>query len=105
LQNPFALTPTSPAHSPVLIEIHYITGVNSAMDPNVNTYKIYMYLSHDINHKTRILTILNNQPTQMQSVGLPTSPEELDALHVEENSTYRYVQHLMTKPLPTQLRY
>jgi hypothetical protein len=47
-----------------------------------------MYLSHDIDHKTSINSILTNQLAQMQAAGLPTSPEGLDALHVHENSTY-----------------
>jgi hypothetical protein len=82
LQSSFALTPLSSAHSPVLIENQYLTGVHSAKDPNVSTYKTYMYLPHEINHKTTISTILNNQIAQMQSVGLPTFPEGLDALQV-----------------------
>ena len=80
LQSPFALTPLSPAHILVLIETQYLTGVHSAKDPNVSTYKIYMYLPHDINHKSTSLTILNNQLTQMQYDCLPTSLKELDAM-------------------------
>ena len=63
LHSPFALTPLSPAHNPVLIENQYLTGVHSAKDPNVSTYTIYMYLPHDVNHKTTILTIFQ-QPTR-----------------------------------------
>jgi hypothetical protein len=65
LQNTFTLTPLSPTHNPVLIKNQYLTGVHLAKDPNVSTYKIYMYLPHDINHKTTILTSLNNQVPQM----------------------------------------
>ena len=43
---------------------------------------IYMYLPPNDNYKTAILTILTNQLAHMQSVGLPTSPEGLDAVHV-----------------------
>jgi hypothetical protein len=60
LQSPLALTPLSPAHSPVLLENQYLTGVPSAKDPNVSTYTIFMYLPHDADHKTIIQTILTN---------------------------------------------
>jgi len=61
LQSPLALTPRSPAHNLVLLENQYLTRVHSAKDPNINTYKIYIYLPHDIDHKTVILTILSNE--------------------------------------------
>jgi len=83
-----ALTPLSPAHSLVLIEDQYLTGVHSAKDPNTNTYIIFMYLPHDADHKTIIKPILINQLVHMQSAGLLTSPDGLDALQVQENSTY-----------------
>jgi hypothetical protein len=60
MQNPLALTPMSPAHSPVLIENQYLTGVHSAKDPNVSTYTNYIYLPHDDSHKITIHTILTN---------------------------------------------
>ena len=41
-----------------------------------------MYIPHDNNHKTTILAILTNQLARMQSDGLPTSPEGMDALQV-----------------------
>jgi len=111
LQNPCALTPLSPAHNPVLIENQYLTGVYSAKSPNVISYKIYVCLPHDINHKTTILTFINNHLTQMQSLGLPTSPGGLDALQVEENSTYPVCPELDDEPItntteviPSQLR-
>ena len=88
LPSPFALTPLSPAHSPVLLENQYRTGVHSAKDPNISTYKIYLSLPHDVDHKTTIHTILTNQLTQMQAAGLPISQDGLDALQVQENSTY-----------------
>jgi hypothetical protein len=101
----------SPAHSPVLILNQYLTGVHSAKDPNVNTYTIYMYLPHEVNHKTTIFTILTNQLAHMQSDGLPTSPEGMDALQVQENSTYPICLELDDEPItstteviPTQLR-
>ncbi len=47
-----------------------------------------MYLPHDADHKAIIRTILTNQLAHVQSAGLPTSPEGLDALQVQENSTY-----------------
>jgi hypothetical protein len=87
MQSPLALIPLSPTHSPVLIENQYFTGVHSVKDPNVSTYTIYMYLPHNDNHKTTILTILTNKLAHMQSVGLPTSPEGLNALQVQENFT------------------
>jgi hypothetical protein len=87
-QSPLALTPLSPALSPALIENPYLTGVHSAKDPKFSTYTIFMYLPHDADHKTIIKTILLNQLVHMQSVGLPTSPEGLNALQVQENSTY-----------------
>jgi hypothetical protein len=80
LQSPFALTPLSPAHNPILLENQYLTGVHSAKDPNTSTYKIYIYIPHDIDYKTTINTILTNQLAHMQSAGLPTSPEGMDAL-------------------------
>ena len=61
LQSPLALTPLSPAHSPILLENQYLTGVHSAKNPNIGTYKIYMYLPRGIVHKTTILTLLTNQ--------------------------------------------
>jgi hypothetical protein len=47
-----------------------------------------MYLPHDADHKTIIKTILFNQLVHMQSAGLSTSPEGLNALQVQESSTY-----------------
>ena len=60
LQSPLAFNPLSPAHSPVLLEDQYLTGVHSAKDPIVSTYTIFMYLPHDADHKTIIQTILTN---------------------------------------------
>ena len=54
LQSSFTLTPLSPAHNPVLIENQYLTGVHSAKDKKVSTYKNLMYLPHGINHKAMI---------------------------------------------------
>ena len=88
LQSPLALTPLSPAHSPVLIENQYFTGFHSAKDPNASTHTIFMYLPHDSDQKAIIRTILTNQLAHMQSAGLPTSPEGLDALQFQENLTY-----------------
>jgi len=65
----------------------------------MSTYKIYMYIPHDVDHKTTILTILTNQLAQMQSDGLPTSPEGLDALHVQEHSTYHVSPELDDEPI------
>jgi hypothetical protein len=111
MQSPIALSTMSPAHSPILIENQYLTGVHSAKEPNVITYTIYMYLPHDVDHKTAILTILTNELAHMQSVGLPTSPEGLDALQVQENSTYPIRIELDDEPIaitteviPSQLR-
>jgi hypothetical protein len=106
LQNPFALTSLSPAHNQVLIENQYLTGVHSAKDHNVSTYNIYMYLPRDIHHKTIILTIIDNQLTQMQPVGLPTFPEGLDRTPYRWRKTRhtRYAQNLMMISSPTQLR-
>jgi hypothetical protein len=99
LQSPLALIPISPAHNSILLENQYLTGVHSAKDHNISTYKIYMYLPHDVDHKTLILTILTNQLTQMQSAGLPMSPEGLDALQVQENSTYPVSPELDDEPI------
>jgi hypothetical protein len=70
-----------------------------------------MYLPFDVDHKATILTILKNQLTQMESAGLPTSPEGLDALQVEENSTYPVCPEIDAEPItsttegiPSQLR-
>jgi len=70
-----------------------------------------MYLPHDDRHKTTILTILTNQLAHMQSLGLSTSPEGLDALQVQENSTYPVHPELDDEPItntteviPSQLR-
>jgi hypothetical protein len=111
LQSPLALTPVSPAHSPVIIENQYLTGVHSAKDPNVSTYTIYMYLPHDLDHEIAIHMILNNQLSNMKSAGLSTSPEGLDALHVQEISTYPVRPELDDEPItntteviPSQLR-
>jgi hypothetical protein len=82
-----------------------------AKDPNISTYKIYLYLPNDVDHKATINTILTNQLAEMQSVGLPTSPEGLDALHVQENSAYPVTPEFddepitnTTKVIPTHLR-
>ena len=88
LQSPLALTPLSPAHSPVLIENQYLTGVHSAKDPNISSYTVYLYLPHGIDHKTAIHQILSNQLDNMHNSGLPTSSEGLEALKVQENSNY-----------------
>jgi hypothetical protein len=72
----------------VLIENQNLTGVHSTKDPNISFYTIFMYLPHDADHKTIIKTILTNQLAHMQTARIPTSPEELDALRVQENSTY-----------------
>jgi len=42
LQSPLALTPLSPAHSPFLIDNHYLIGVYSAKDPSVSSYTLFM---------------------------------------------------------------
>jgi len=99
LQSPLALTPLSPAHSPVLIENQYLTGVHSAKDPNVSSYTIYMYLPHDIARGTAVHQSLTNQLGNMQSVGLPTSLEGLHALQVQENSTYPVRPELDDEPI------
>ena len=49
---------------------------------------MFMYLPNDADNKTTIRIILTTQLTHMQTTGLPTSPEGLDALHVQENSIY-----------------
>ena len=71
----------------------------------------FLYLPHDIDHETTIFLILTNQLENMQSDGLPTSPEGLDALHVQENSTYPVRPELNDEPItittevmPSQLR-
>ena len=61
--------------------------MNSAKDPNTSSYKIYMYLHHDANHEAAVHQILTNQLEAMQSAGLPSSMECLDAIQVHENST------------------
>jgi hypothetical protein len=80
LQSPLALTPLSPAHSPVLIENQYLTGATSTKDPNTSSYKIYMFLPHDSDHEAAVTQILTNQLEAMRSAGLPTSLEGLDAI-------------------------
>jgi hypothetical protein len=111
LQSPLALNPLSPAHSPVLIENQYLTGTHSAKDPNISTYKIFLYLPHEVDLKATITTIINNQLAQMQAAGLPTSPEGLEALQVQENSDYPIIPEIdddphtnTTEVLPTHLR-
>jgi hypothetical protein len=99
LQSPLSLTPLSPEHSPLLIENQYLTGSHSAKDPNVNSYTIFVYLPNDADHKTLIKTILTNHLAYMQSAGLPTSPEGLDALQVQENSTYPVKPEYDDKPI------
>ena len=111
LQSPLALNPLSPAHSPVLLENQYLTGVHSGKDPNISTYKIFLYLPHEVNIKATITSIINNQLAQMQTAGLPTSPDGLEALQVCENSDYPVHPEIddepitnITEVLPTQLR-
>ena len=65
LQSPLGLTPLSPAHSPLLIENHYLTGVHTAKDHNILTYTVFMYLPHDAEYKTTARTILTTQLTHM----------------------------------------
>ncbi len=69
-----------------------------------------MYLSHEVDHMITIQTILTIQLAHMQSAGLPSSTDGLDALQVQENSNYpvqpeydnTHHQHLPGDPLPTQ---
>ena len=88
LQSSLALTPLSPTHSPVLIGNQYLTGIHFSKNPNISSYTIFMHLPHDADHKTIIKTILTDQLAHMKAAGFPTSPEGLDALQVQENSTY-----------------
>ena len=67
LQSPLALTPLSPTHCPILLKNHYLTGVHSAKDPNISTYKIFLYLPHEVNLRATITTIVTNQLAQMQT--------------------------------------
>jgi hypothetical protein len=99
MQSSLALIPLSPAHSPILLENQYLTGVHFAKDPNTSTYKIYIYLPHDIDYKHTLYTILANQLTQMQSAGLPTSLDGLEALQVTENSTYPITPEFDDEPI------
>jgi hypothetical protein len=99
LQSPLALTPLSPAHSTVLLENHYLTGVHSAKDPNVSTYKIFFYLPHEVNFTDTVTTVIYNQLTHMQTAGLPTSPAGLEALQVTENSAYPVIPEIDDEPI------
>jgi len=70
-----------------------------------------MYLPNDVDHKATINAILTNQLAQMQYVGLPTFLEGLDAIQVQENSTYPITLEFddepitsTTKVIPTHLR-
>ena len=70
-----------------------------------------MYLPHDTDHETAIHPILTNQIENLHSAGLPTSLEGLDALHVQENSTYPVRPKLDDEPItittevmPSQMR-
>jgi hypothetical protein len=70
-----------------------------------------MYLPHDADHEAAIHQILTNQLEAMQSAGLPTSLEGLDAIKVHGNSTYPLRPELDDKPItstteviPPQLR-
>ena len=47
-----------------------------------------MYLPHNAVHETAVHQILTNHLEAMHSAGLPTSMEGLDALQIQENSTY-----------------
>jgi hypothetical protein len=88
LKSPLALTAISPAHTPILIETHYLTRVQSTKDPNTGTYTIFMYLPHDAYYKNTVKTCLTKQLTEMHTSGLPTSTGGQEALQVTENSTY-----------------
>jgi hypothetical protein len=99
LRSPLALTPLSPAQNPILIENQHRTRVHSAKDPNISTYTIYMYLPHDVDHKITIQTMLKNHFSHVQAAGLPKSPEGLDALQVQENSTYSVHPELDDEPI------
>jgi hypothetical protein len=99
LQSPLALTPLSPARSPIVVDNQYLTGVHSAKDPNISTYKIFLYLPHDVDFKTTLRAILNHQLTHMQTADLPTSMEGLDALKVQENSTYPVQPEIDDEPI------
>ena len=104
LQSPLALTPLSPAHSPVLIENQYLTGVHSAKDPNVSTYTIFMYLQ-----TTPTIRPSSKQfsPTTSPTCNPPDSPRlRRDSMH----SKFKKIQHTQynpsktTNPSPTQPR-
>ena len=72
--------------------------MHSAKDPNVSSYPIYMYLPHDADPETAVREILTNQLGIMQSAGLPTSLEGLDALQVQDNSAYPVHPELNDEP-------
>jgi hypothetical protein len=82
LQSPLAIAPLSPAHSLFLIENRYLTGFHSAKDPNVRTYTICMYLTHETYYKDTIKTIITRQLTNMQTDELLASTVELEVLRV-----------------------
>ena len=99
LQSPLAFTPLSPAHTPIHVENQFLTGIHSPKDPNVITYTIYIYLPHDVVHKTRIRTVVKNQFAHMQFTGLSKSLGGLYALQVHENSTYPVHPELDDEPI------
>ena len=73
--------------------------MHSAKDRNVGSYPIHMYLPHDANPVIAGHQILTIQLGNMQSAGLPTSLEGLDALQVQENSTYPVHPKLDDEPI------
>ena len=58
-----------------------------------------MYLPHDTDHNTAIHLILSNQLDNMRADGLPTSSEALEALQVQDNSTYPVRPEMDDEPI------
>jgi hypothetical protein len=100
-QSPLALTLISPAHSPNLIENQCVTGLHSTNDPNVSTYVIFVYLSHDASYKDTTKTLITAQLSGMQKEGLPKGSKRCKAWRIQST---RSNPNWMTNQSQVQLR-
>jgi len=98
LQSTIALTPLSPAHSPDLIENQHLTGVHSAKDHNVNTYKIYMYLPHDADNKATVYRLSKTSSLTCNLPNFPRLRRVLTPCRWRKTRHTRYDPNLMMTP-------
>ena len=73
IQNPLSLQPTTPTHSPALIENYYTTGIHST---NILNETIYILR---LQHRRRIYGIPQYTIATIGEAGFPATPEGFDS--------------------------